>query len=211
MTTIRVQVRVLDSEDDAVARRRELQIDRNTARRLGEEAVTYVGQGGTPVQAVATCPGRPRSRRPSRARSARDVRRARPTAAPGLDQQGHPVAGRAHLQAGRRDTPPGAMACLVHHLRRTVRARTRAAEGQRPPRRPNRPASSRSPGPTDTRAFGAWGCGAFANDPDRTARDFRKRLEESGAAFEHVVFAIADWSRERHTLGPFVAACAPGG
>lgn len=92
--------------------------------------------------------------------------------------------------------------------------RTRPHSGSRGPATSSTPESagfSRSPGPTDTRSFGAWGCGAFANDPDRTARDFRKRLEESGAAFEHVVFAIADWSRERHTLGPFVAAFAPVG
>src|SRR5262249_37198943 len=29
----------------------------------------------------------------------------------------------------------------------------------------------------DTLVLGAWGCGAFANDPARTARDFRAALE----------------------------------
>jgi len=52
--------------------------------------------------------------------------------------------------------------------------------------------------------LGAWGCGAFANDPHRTAKDFRSALEGPFAgAFEHVVFAITDWSSERRSLGPF--------
>ncbi len=38
--------------------------------------------------------------------------------------------------------------------------------------------------------LGAWGCGAFANDPGRTASDFRAALTEFRGAFEHVVFAI---------------------
>jgi uncharacterized protein (TIGR02452 family) len=54
----------------------------------------------------------------------------------------------------------------------------------------------------DTLVLGAWGCGAFQNDPARTARDFRSALEDS-AAFREVVFAIADWSPERRFLGPF--------
>ena len=52
--------------------------------------------------------------------------------------------------------------------------------------------------------LGAWGCGAFANDPHRTARDFRHALEnEFSGAFSKVVFAITDWSPERKFLGPF--------
>ena len=52
--------------------------------------------------------------------------------------------------------------------------------------------------------LGAWGCGAFANDPARTARDFRRALEEDFAgAFSEIVFAIVDWSPERRFLGPF--------
>ncbi len=52
--------------------------------------------------------------------------------------------------------------------------------------------------------LGAWGCGAFRNDPQRAARDFRTALEgEFSGAFAHVVFAIADWSTERKYLGPF--------
>jgi uncharacterized protein (TIGR02452 family) len=52
--------------------------------------------------------------------------------------------------------------------------------------------------------LGAWGCGAFANDPYRTARDFRKALEnEFSGAFSDIIFAVTDWSPERRTLGPF--------
>ena len=52
--------------------------------------------------------------------------------------------------------------------------------------------------------LGAWGCGAFANDPCRTAVDFREALEtEFKGAFSEVVFAITDWSPERRFLGPF--------
>jgi uncharacterized protein (TIGR02452 family) len=52
--------------------------------------------------------------------------------------------------------------------------------------------------------LGAWGCGAFANDPHRTARDFRQALEDDyRGPFSDVVFAITDWSPERRFLGPF--------
>lgn len=52
--------------------------------------------------------------------------------------------------------------------------------------------------------LGAWGCGAFENDPWRAARDFRHALEcEFAGAFHSVVFAIADWSPERKYLQPF--------
>jgi len=52
--------------------------------------------------------------------------------------------------------------------------------------------------------LGAWGCGAFANDPHRTALDFRGALENDYAgAFSDIVFAITDWSPERRFLGPF--------
>ena len=52
--------------------------------------------------------------------------------------------------------------------------------------------------------LGAWGCGAFANDPQRTATDFRQALEgDYDGAFSEIVFAIADWSPERKFLGPF--------
>ena len=52
--------------------------------------------------------------------------------------------------------------------------------------------------------LGAWGCGAFKNDPHRTAKDFRSALEVNfNGAFSRVVFAILDWSPERKFLGPF--------
>lgn len=52
--------------------------------------------------------------------------------------------------------------------------------------------------------LGAWGCGAFANDPVRTARDFRSALERDFRGhFADIVFAITDWSPERRLLGTF--------
>lgn len=52
--------------------------------------------------------------------------------------------------------------------------------------------------------LGAWGCGVFANDPHRTARDFRHALEnEYSGVFSDIIFAITDWSPERKFLGPF--------
>ena len=58
--------------------------------------------------------------------------------------------------------------------------------------------------------LGAWGCGAFANDPERTAQDFLGALEGDFAGrFNNVVFAITDWSPERKTLGPFRDAFSP--
>jgi len=52
--------------------------------------------------------------------------------------------------------------------------------------------------------LGAWGCGAFGNDPQRTAVDFREALETTyRGRFSDVVFAVTDWSPERKTLGPF--------
>lgn len=57
--------------------------------------------------------------------------------------------------------------------------------------------------------LGAWGCGAFANDPRRTAIDFRDALEKAfRGSFSDVVFAIVDWSSERKFLGPFRDAFA---
>ena len=49
-----------------------------------------------------------------------------------------------------------------------------------------------------TLVLGAWGCGAFGNDPSCTAVDFRRALEnDSCGAFSEIVFAITDWSLER--------------
>jgi len=55
-----------------------------------------------------------------------------------------------------------------------------------------------------TLVLGAWGCGAFQNDPKRTAGDFRSVLENDFSdAFSEVVFAITDWSPERRLLNTF--------
>jgi len=55
-----------------------------------------------------------------------------------------------------------------------------------------------------TLVLGAWGCGAFGNDPHRAAVDFREALENDfRGAFSDIVFAITDWSPERRFLGPF--------
>ena len=52
--------------------------------------------------------------------------------------------------------------------------------------------------------LGAWGCGAFANDPHRTAKNFQQALENDfGGSFSDIIFAITDWSPERKFLGPF--------
>lgn len=57
--------------------------------------------------------------------------------------------------------------------------------------------------------LGAWGCGAFGNDPERTACDFRDALlGPCLGAFREVVFAVTDWSPERRFLGPFRDAFA---
>ncbi|HPE81697.1 MAG: TIGR02452 family protein [Chromatiaceae bacterium] len=56
----------------------------------------------------------------------------------------------------------------------------------------------------ETLVLGAWGCGAFGNDPHHTAADFREALEaEFDGAFSDVVFAITDWSPGRRFLGAF--------
>lgn len=56
----------------------------------------------------------------------------------------------------------------------------------------------------DSLVLGAWGCGAFGNDPAEIAPLFRCALREDFAgAFRHVVFAIADWSAEARFIGPF--------
>jgi len=58
----------------------------------------------------------------------------------------------------------------------------------------------------DTFVLGAYGCGAFGNDPYPAARDFRNALEGDFAGhFSELVFAVTDWSVERKFLGPFAA------
>jgi uncharacterized protein (TIGR02452 family) len=54
--------------------------------------------------------------------------------------------------------------------------------------------------------LGAWGCGVFRNDPREVADVFARELAGRFAgAFDRVVFAILDRSRERATLRAFKA------
>ncbi len=55
-----------------------------------------------------------------------------------------------------------------------------------------------------TLILGAWGCGAFHNDPYQTARDFQQALKTKfDGAFSDIVFAIPDWSSGRRFFAPF--------
>ncbi len=59
--------------------------------------------------------------------------------------------------------------------------------------------------------LGAWGCGAFGNDSNEIAKLFREALEYNFyGAFEHVVFAITDWSEDERFIGPFARAFGNG-
>ena len=62
-----------------------------------------------------------------------------------------------------------------------------------------------------TLILGAWGCGDFQNDPEVVAQMFRKHLETFAGHFTEVVFAVADWSDQRRTFGPFAKALASTG
>jgi uncharacterized protein (TIGR02452 family) len=62
--------------------------------------------------------------------------------------------------------------------------------------------------------LGAWGCGVFRNDPVVVADAFGRWLESDkfAGAFDRVVFAIYDPSKERTTLSAFrqrFAGCGP--
>jgi uncharacterized protein (TIGR02452 family) len=57
--------------------------------------------------------------------------------------------------------------------------------------------------------LGAWGCGVFKNDPDEIAQLFSAALAGGGpfrGAFTRIVFAVLDWSEDRHFIGPFARA-----
>jgi len=59
----------------------------------------------------------------------------------------------------------------------------------------------------DALVLGAWGCGAFANDPSMVAGLFRKAIVENFAgAYAKLVFAIRDSSPEQRIIGPFRTA-----
>ena len=52
--------------------------------------------------------------------------------------------------------------------------------------------------------LGAWGCGAFGNDPHKTATSFRYFLERDFEGyFKEITFAISDWSPSRRFIQPF--------
>jgi uncharacterized protein (TIGR02452 family) len=59
--------------------------------------------------------------------------------------------------------------------------------------------------------LGAWGCGAFGNDPHATAEAFAAELSGPFVGyFDQVVFAITDWSEDRCHIGPFRDQFAAG-
>jgi uncharacterized protein (TIGR02452 family) len=54
--------------------------------------------------------------------------------------------------------------------------------------------------------LGAWGCGVFANDPERVAGWFQSHLAGTGTfrrAFRKVVFAVFDRTETQSALRPF--------
>lgn len=52
--------------------------------------------------------------------------------------------------------------------------------------------------------LGAWGCGVFRNDPTMIAGLFHDALNGPfRGVFARVVFAVLDWSDDRHFIGPF--------
>jgi uncharacterized protein (TIGR02452 family) len=56
----------------------------------------------------------------------------------------------------------------------------------------------------DVLVLGAWGCGAFHNDPEVIAELFHNALTRRfQGAFARVIFAILDWSDDDHFIGPF--------
>jgi uncharacterized protein (TIGR02452 family) len=59
--------------------------------------------------------------------------------------------------------------------------------------------------------LGAWGCGAFRNDPNLIAALFRDALFRTHRQrFDRVVFAVVDWSPEKRFIGPFERAFPTG-
>jgi uncharacterized protein (TIGR02452 family) len=52
--------------------------------------------------------------------------------------------------------------------------------------------------------LGAWGCGVFKNSPVVVAEAYQADLEGAfKGVFEEVVFAVLDWSEDRHFVRPF--------
>ena len=56
----------------------------------------------------------------------------------------------------------------------------------------------------DAIVLGAWGCGAFGNDPRIFARLFKESIDKDvSGAYRKIVFAIVDAWQDRRTIGPF--------
>ena len=52
--------------------------------------------------------------------------------------------------------------------------------------------------------LGAWGCGVFKNSPVVVAEAYQSDLEGAfKGIFEEIVFAVLDWSEDRHFVRPF--------
>ncbi len=52
--------------------------------------------------------------------------------------------------------------------------------------------------------LGAWGCGAFGNNPMDIAELFRRELDgEFRGTYQHIVFAILSFPPEERAIGPF--------
>ncbi len=52
--------------------------------------------------------------------------------------------------------------------------------------------------------LGAWGCGAFGNDGNEIAALFDRALKNDFCGvYNHIVFAVLDFSREQRFIGPF--------
>lgn len=99
-----------------------------------------------------------------------------------------PNAGEARRR-GRREQR--ALAATLRHRAGTVLALARAHQHR-------------------TLVLGAWGCGVFKNDPAQVADSFAAWLESPSfaGAFERVLFAVYDPSREQRNLRAFEARFA---
>jgi uncharacterized protein (TIGR02452 family) len=66
--------------------------------------------------------------------------------------------------------------------------------------------------PHDALILGAWGCGAFGNDPHKIAALFQTALTgRFRGVFPHIVFAITDHWQDGRNITPFQQAFPEGG